>query len=296
MPRMQGRVTNEVEAEGSLREAMIDTGEVRLHTVSRGSGPPVVLLHGFPEFWYSWRHQMQALAEAGFSAIAPDLRGYNLSDKPQGVEAYRVDKLMADIEGLLRALGHSKAHIIGHDWGGYLAFYLAAHRPHLVDKLIVLNGPHPKIMARELAHPRQLAMSWYILFFQLPGLPERLITSRRGLERVFRSETSEGALSDEELEKYVTAMEQPGAATASIHWYRAAMRPPRLSRRIPSIEAPTLVLWGERDRFLGPGQLRGLEREARDLTVVRFPDAGHWLPQERPREVNERIVGFLKQP
>lgn len=292
---VQGRATTQAEASASLREQMVDTGEARLHTVTQGSGPPVLLLHGFPEFWYSWRHQMQALADAGFTAIAPDLRGYNLSDKPQGRSAYRVEKLIADIEGLLAALGHSKAHIVGHDWGGYLAFYLAAHRPKLVDRLVVLNGPHPKIMARELSNPRQLAMSWYMFFFQLPRLPERLITTRKGLARIFHGpDVGKGsAFSDDDLSRYVAAMKQPGAATASINWYRAAFSPPRFSRRIPPIQAPTLVLWGERDRFLGTGQLRGLEREARDLTVVRFPDAGHWLQQERPREVSERIVQFF---
>lgn len=283
------------EASSSREESMVDVGEVRLHVVTQGSGPPVLLLHGFPEFWYSWRHQMQALADAGFRAIAPDLRGYNASDKPHGQAAYRVEKLIGDIEGLLRALGYSKAHIVGHDWGGYLAWYLAAHRPELVDRLAVLNGPHPKIMARELSSPRQLAMSWYIFFFQLPLLPERLVATRRGIERIFRgsSPSANEAFSDEEVEKYVAAIERPLAATASINWYRAALRPPRIALRTPKIQAPTLVLWGEQDRFLSTGQLRGLEREARDLTVVRYPDAGHWLQQERPREISERLVQFF---
>lgn len=275
---------------------MVDVGEVRLHVVTEGSGPPVLLLHGFPEFWYSWRHQMKALAEAGFQAIAPDLRGYNLSDKPEGVAAYRIEKLAADIEGLLRGLGHERAHIVGHDWGGYLAFHLAAHRPDLVSRLVVLNGPHPKLMARELAKPGQLAMSWYILFFQLPKLPERLISTRAGMDRILRgwSASARAAFSDSDLDAYVAAIQQPGAVRAAINWYRAALRRPQLALRMPKIQAPTLVLWGEDDKALGLGQLRGLEREARELRIVRFPGAGHWLQQERPREVSESIVTFLE--
>lgn len=272
-------------------------GDVRLHVVSQGSGPPVLLLHGFPEFWYSYRHQMQALADAGFRAIAPDLRGYNLSDKPEGVSAYDVEKLVGDIEGLLRALGHSRVHLVGHDWGGYLAWYVAAHRPDLVSRLVILNGPHPKIMARELASPRQLAMSWYIFFFQLPFLPEKLIATREGLEKILRGggPSAEAAFTDADIDAYVTAMQQPGAVQAAINWYRAARSSPLRAFRIPRIQAPTLVVWGERDRFLGLGQLRGLEREVSHLKVVRLPDAGHFVQQERPSEVSARIVEFLEE-
>lgn len=275
-------------------EQMIDVGDIRLHVMTQGSGPPVLLLHGFPEYWYSWRHQMRALAEAGYSAIAPDLRGYNLSDKPRGVSAYRVEELADDIEGLLAALGHKRAHIIGHDWGGYLAFYLAAHRRNIVSRLAVLNGPHPKIMARELMSPRQLSMSWYLFFFQLPKLPERLVATRKGMERVLRG-ASGPFLSERDLDLFVKAIQQPGAARAAINWYRAALRSPQKSLQMPKIEAPTLVLWGERDPHLGLGQLRGLEREARHLKIQRFADAGHWLQQERPHEVNAAILDFLRE-
>lgn len=274
---------------------MISVGDVRLHVVSQGSGPPVLLLHGFPEFWYSYRHQMQALADAGFRAIAPDLRGYNLSDKPKGVRAYDVEKLMGDAEGLLRALGHSRVHLVGHDWGGYLAWYIAAHRPHLVSRLVILNGPHPKIMARELLTPSQLAMSWYIFFFQLPLLPEKVVTRRESLERVLRgwSPAAEVAFTDEDIDAFTEAMRKPGAATAAINWYRAVLRSPFRALRLPKIQAPTLVIWGELDRCLGLGQLRGLEREVAHLKIVRLPDAGHFVQQERASEVSAKIVEFL---
>lgn len=298
MRPVQSDSASQAKAKTGREERMVDVGDVRLHVVTQGSGPPVLLLHGFPEFWYSWRHQMDALADAGFRAIAPDLRGYNLSDKPKGVMAYRVEKLVSDIEGLLRALGHERVHVVGHDWGGYLAFYLAAHRPDLVSRLIVLNGPHPKLMARELTKPRQLAMSWYMLFFQLPKLPEKLVATREGMDRILRgwSESARAALSDSDLDAYVAAIQQPGAAKAAINWYRAALRRPHTSFRIPKIQAPTLVLWGEDDKALGLGQLRGLEKETRHFKLVRFPHAGHWLQQERPREVSREIVQFLKDP
>lgn len=284
-------------AHSGRSETMIDVGEVKLHVVTQGSGPPVLFLHGFPEFWYSWRHQMQAIADAGYEAIAPDLRGYNASDKPKGKGAYHIEKLANDVEGLIRALGHSRVHLVGHDWGGYLAWYIAAHRPHLVNRLVILNGPHPKIMARELSNPKQLAMSWYILFFQLPKLPERLVASRKGIERILRgwSPSSHEAFSDTDIGAYTAAIEKPGAATATLNWYRAAMRSPQIALRMPKIEAPTLVLWGERDHCLGTGQLRGLEREAKNLRIMRFADAGHWLQQERPREIGEHIVSFLRE-
>lgn len=271
-------------------------GDVRLHVVTQGSGPPVLLLHGFPEFWYSYRHQMQALADAGFRAIAPDLRGYNLSDKPKGVRAYDVEKLMGDVEGLLRALGHTRVHLVGHDWGGYLAWYIAARRPQLVSRLVILNGPHPKIMARELLTPSQLAMSWYIFFFQLPLLPEKLVTRRENLDRILRgwSPAAATAFTDQDIDAFTEAMNKPGAATAAINWYRAVMRSPLRALRLPKIQAPTLVIWGELDRCLGLGQLRGLEREVADLTIVRLPDAGHFVQQERASEVSARIAAFLK--
>jgi len=280
----------------SRSEEMVSVGDVRLHVVSQGSGPPVLLLHGFPEFWYSYRHQMQALADAGFRAIAPDLRGYNLSDKPKGIAAYGIEKLADDVEGLIRALGHDRVHLVGHDWGGYLAWYVAAHRPHLVSRLVVLNGPHPKIMARELLTPGQLAMSWYMFFFQLPVVPEKVVAKRESLERILRgwSPAAKTAFSDADIDAFTEAMQRPGAARAALNWYRAALRSPLRSLRTPKIQAPTLVVWGELDRCLGLGQLRGLEREVRHLTVVRLPDAGHFVQQERAEEVSARIVDFLK--
>src|SRR5690242_12831972 len=149
----------------------VDVGEVRLHVADAGNGPLVVLLHGFPEFWYTWRRQIPALAQAGFHAVAPDMRGYNLSDKPAGVRAYRVPALVEDVAGLIRACGAARATVIGHDWGGLVAWAFAMEHPEMLDRLVILNSPHPRAMARAIRTPRQFLKSWYMMFFQIPWLP-----------------------------------------------------------------------------------------------------------------------------
>ncbi len=158
---------------------------IRLHYVEAGTGPLVILLHGFPEFWYSWRHQLTALSEAGFRVVAPDQRGYNESDKPAGVSAYRIENLTADIAALVRHLGEPSAHIVGHDWGGVVAWHLPLHHPGLVRRLVILNAPHPALFVQALSRPAQLLRSWYIFFFQLPWLPEWALRRRNfaGLKR-----------------------------------------------------------------------------------------------------------------
>jgi epoxide hydrolase 4 len=276
-------------------DRLVDTGEVRLHVVTQGEGPPVLLLHGFPEFWYSWRHQMEALAQAGFCAIAPDLRGYNQSDKPRGVGAYRLERLEADIAGLLRALGHSRAHLVGHDWGGVLAFSFAAHQPRLVEKLAVLNAPHPNAMARALLRPAQLRRSWYLFFFQLPGLPERQILDPRFMRRALRGwAVNKARFPDSDIARFEQALAQPGAATAAVNWYRAAFRSPLANlKKLPRIEAPTLLIWGEQDRALGPELLDGLDARIANLRIERIAQASHWVQQDAPEEVNRLLLEFL---
>jgi pimeloyl-ACP methyl ester carboxylesterase len=268
-------------------------GEIELHVVSRGEGPPVVFLHGFPEFWYSWRHQIEALSAAGFQAIAPDLRGYNLSDKPTGVGAYRTKHLVGDVAGLIRAMGHEKAHVVSHDWGGAVAWHFAEAYPEMVEKLVVLNCPHPALMARRIWIPPQLFRSWYMFFFQLPSLPESRITKPAFVKQAFRGwATNPDAFSDEDLARYHEAICQPGAATAAINYYRAAMRRPTF--RWKTIDAPTMVIWGDQDKALGTELLRGTERIAPNLRVEHIPDASHWVQHDRPERVNELLLTFLK--
>jgi len=273
---------------------LIDCGRVRLHTVIEGSGPTVLLLHGFPEFWYCWRHQIPALADAGFRAVAPDLTGYNLSDKPRGAEAYRIRYLMDDVLGLIRALGCERVHVVAHDWGGVLGWYLAGNHPEVVDRHVSINGPHPTLMLRALQSSwAQMKKSWYIFYWQLPWLPEQTVLHPLFMRRALRgSSTRREVYTDEVLARYREAMAQPGAATGAINWYRA-IRYPRLPLR--RVERPTLVLWGEKDRFLGPETLVGLDREVSDLRVQRFPEGSHWVLHELPDQVNSAILGFLRE-
>lgn len=275
---------------------------IRLHWVEQGEGPLVVLLHGFPEFWYAWRHQIPALAAAGFRAVAPDLRGYNLSDKPAGVRAYRVEALLDDLAGLIALLGEGeeepRAHVVGHDWGGAFAWYAPLFCPERLRSLTLLNAPHPLAFRRELkTNPAQRKKSSYVFFFQLPWLPEARIRAGdfAALEKMLRRDpVTPGTFSDEDIRLYKEALARPGALTAAVNFYRAAMRfPPRAKGRAWPAGLRTLLVWGERDRYLGPGLLDGLDRWVPNLTVERIPDASHWVQADAPARVNDLLIRFL---
>ncbi|MEF2276792.1 alpha/beta hydrolase [Deinococcus sp. YIM 134068] len=269
---------------------------VRLHYVEAGeaSGPLVVLLHGFPEFWRAWEGQIGPLARAGFRVVVPDLRGYNLSEKPPGVDAYRVGNLQEDVAALIRALGHERAHVVGHDWGGIVAWALAIRQPEVVERLVVLNAPHPAAFRRVARKPAQWRRSWYIFFFQLPWLPERFL--HRFGAWALRG-TNPNAYSGEDRRLYREAWDQPGAATAMINYYRAMGRAggTQGGGRSSQVRAPTLLLWGERDVALLPelADADGLEPYVPDLRVVRFPRASHWVMRDEPVRVNNLLIGFL---
>jgi epoxide hydrolase 4 len=279
------------------RERFVQTNGLRLHLVEAGpeGGPPVVLLHGFPEFWYGWRRQIEPLADAGFRVIVPDQRGYNTSDKPDGVAAYRVETLARDVVGLLDAAGLERAAIAGHDWGGVVAWWLGLAHPERVGRLAILNAPHPAVMRRHLRSSLgQMRRSWYVLFFQLPRLPERFL-ARDGFANLARAVRGggRGTCTDEDLALYREAWAQPGALRAMVSWYRAALRPgggrlPRLR-----VSVPTLLLWGARDRFLG----REMARPSVDLcdrgTLEVFETATHWLQHDEAVAVSERLAAFL---
>ncbi len=271
---------------------------VRLHWVEQGEGPLVVLLHGFPDFWFTWRRQLPALAAAGFRAVAPDMRGYGLSGKPRGVAEYRMDRLVDDVAGLVARCGATRAHVAGHDWGGAVAWNLPRYHPDLVDRLVILNSPHPAAFRRELRTLDQLRRSWYVFFFQLPWLPEALLARRRAgfVKGLLRRElVAKDAFTREEIERHREAMLVPGALTAALAYYRAAFRVRAVPAKGPRrIERPTLVVWGERDSFLSPRLLDGLDRWVADLTVERLPGAGHWVHADAPARVNELLVGFFR--
>jgi pimeloyl-ACP methyl ester carboxylesterase len=278
-----------------LREGYAEVGDARLHYVEAGAGPLIVLLHGFPEFWFGWRLQIAPLAAAGFRVVAPDLRGYNLSSKPAGLAAYTADQLAADLRGLIRELGAESALLVGHDWGGTVAWTIAMNHPEVVDRLAILNAAHPRRLNQGLRNPRQLMRSWYFFYFQTPGLPERRVRRRhwRFFRRFLRD--ADPAYTPEEIERYVEAWSQPGAAAAMINYYRAAVRPPKGAKaELRPISAPTLVIWGLRDRYLGPklaepdhDDVPGLDR------VERLPDASHWVHHDESERVTHLLVDFF---
>lgn len=281
---------------GESRFAVVNG--VRLHYVEAGAGPLVVLLHGFPNCWHLWRRQIPALAAAGCRVVAPDLRGYNLSEKPDGVRAYRVAEVARDVTELIAHCGAESAAVVGHDWGGVIAWRLATRQPAVVRKLAVLNAPPPAAFARELRRPGQLARSSYALFFQLPRVPEVLLRAHDFalLERVLRSDPSRAdAFTDDDIERHKRAWREPGALTAMINYYRAAgrgvARRARVRRRL--VTCPTLVIWGERDRYLRSRLAEGMRPYASRLRVQRLPDASHWVPADAPDEVNALLAPFV---
>ena len=277
-------------------------GEVSLHVVEAGpaDGPLAILLHGFPEFWYGWRHQIGPLAAAGFRVVAPDQRGYNLSDKPQGVEAYAVDRLAADVTGLADVLGRERFFLAGHDWGGVVAWRVASRWPERVERLAILNAPHPQAFGPYArAHPGQALRSAYVGFFHLPLVPEAMLRvggfalMRNALERSSRP----GAFTPEDLARYKEAWREPGALTAMLNWYRALrLRPARAGGETPHtrIRCPTLVIWGRRDAALEPGLAEASAALCDDARIVWHDRATHWVQHDEPEAVNAALVDFLK--
>jgi pimeloyl-ACP methyl ester carboxylesterase len=294
-------VANETLGEVELAHRYADLGDVRLHYVEAGEGPLVLLLHGFPQFWYQWRHQIPALVEAGFRVVAPDMRGYNLSDKPPGVQAYRVELLARDVERLIRTCGEGTATVVGHDWGAIAAWIAAMRHPGRVERLAILNVPHPARSLDGLLSPMQLLRSSYMFFFQIPRLPEEVI--RAGdfalLRSVFRSDPVQPeAFTAEDIERYIEAIAQPGSLTASLNYYRALLRYPGETRALlQRVEAPVLVIWGERDRFLSRRLAEPPHLWVPNLIrVKRLPNASHWVAEDRPLEVNTLLLDFLRSP
>jgi pimeloyl-ACP methyl ester carboxylesterase len=249
-------------------------------------------MHGFPEFWYGWRRQIAPLAEAGFRVVAPDLRGYNLSSKPEGIAPYSAAELAADIRNLIEERGAESARVVGHDWGGTAAWTLAMEHPEVVDQLVILNAAHPRKLNEGLRHPSQLRRSWYFFYFQLPGLPEHHVQADDW--EFFRDFLSDArpAYTDDEFNRYVEAWAQPEAATAMINYYRYAVRH---SGEIRPVTAPTLVIWGEQDRYLGPTLAEPHREDVPNLDrVERLPNASHWVHHDEADRVNELLIDFFR--
>ncbi|MDF1666418.1 MAG: alpha/beta hydrolase, partial [Planctomycetota bacterium] len=251
-----------------------DLEDVRLHYVEAGDprGPLIILLHGFPEFWYSWRHQIPVLSEAGFRVIAPDMRGYNLSSKPSEVESYGADYLSRDVAALIQHCERDSATVVGHDWGGGVAWYFAMRYPQLLNRLVVMNAPHPEEFPIHLLDPSQLLKSLYMLIFQVPGLGERMMAKNNfaKLRRLYRNNpVNPLAFSSEDIERYVEAAARPGALTAMTNYYRAAAKALFRPRAFPvqPVRAPTLVIWGQQDTALAPSLAEVRRSLAPRLTI-----------------------------
>lgn len=288
-----------MDAELKPRHCAIETNGVRLHAVEAGpeGGPLLLLLHGFPEFWYGWRKQIEPLAAAGFHVLVPDQRGYNTSGKPRRVRDYDLDVLARDVVGIIDQTGARKAFVAGHDWGGAVAWWLGCHHPERLERLAILNCPHPKVMRDTLLKSsRQRKKSSYMFFFQLPWLPERTFRKNdfaltvRGLQRTSR----QGIFSEEDFARYREAWSQPGAVRSMIHWYRAALRSQGKWPPNPGVRGvPTLLIWGARDRNL----LREMAQPSIDLCengrLEFIEEASHWVQHEEPERVNRLLLDFF---
>ena len=281
-----------------LTHDFIDTNGVRLHYVSQGEGKLMLMLHGFPEFWYSWRHQIAEFS-ADYQTVAVDLRGYNDSDRPDGVEAYRMSELVADVRGVIEGLGYESCILIAHDWGGAIAWNFAYAYPEMVEKLIILNIPHPAKFAEGLQTPQQLFKSWYVFAFQLPWLPEFLfqLNDYQAIKEAFSGMAiDKTAFSPADLDAYRDAAAKPGALTATINYYRAAFQELVTGDRSGwgILDVPTLTIWGENDTALGKELTYGTEAYVRDWQIKYIPDCSHWVQQEQPALVNRYIREFLE--
>ena len=277
---------------------------INLHWVEAGAGPLVVLLHGFPEFWYSWRHQIPALVEAGYRVVAPDMRGYNESDKPEGYDNYLGKALSGDVVGLIEACDAESATVVGHDWGGVTAWTLAIHHPEVLDKLVILNAPHPGVFLRGIRNPAQIIRSSYVGMFQPPLLPEIALRANNfALLRLALRGGSQraGAFTDEDLERYTEAFAKPGALTAMLAYYRAMGR--RIipaarqtgagaSDRDRTVTATTLIIWGRNDPVLGEN-LADPGDSVPNRRVEFIDEASHFVQSDAPERVNELLIEFL---
>ena len=296
-----------INLDSSIRHGDAQIGGVRLHYVQRGSGGRlVILLHGFPECWFSWRHQLMALGE-GYTVVAPDMRGYNLSDKPEGVANYKIDLLVDDVLGLVRHFGAEQAAIVGHDWGAGVAWAVAQRYPEYVWKLVAMQVP-PMAVWRANLTLRQALRSWYMLFFQLPRLPEWLMSAKdyAFVERIFKKTVARpGAFTDTDIAVYKRALSEPGALTAAINYYRANVFSMFLKRRRRGneelsderIRVPTLFIYGEKDHAIVPETVRDVKSYVdAPYREVRIKQSAHWVQNEAVTEVNAALQSFLASP
>jgi pimeloyl-ACP methyl ester carboxylesterase len=257
----------------------------------------MLLLHGFPDFWYSWRRQIPEFAR-DHKVVAVDLRGYNDSDKPTEKSAYTMPKLIEDVVGIIQGLGYDRCVLVGHDWGGAIAWNVAYTHPELIDRLVVLNLPHPAKFQQGLLTPQQLLRSSYIFFFQLPWLPEAVLrwNNYRAIAAAFKGMAiDKTAFTADDLEAYKTAVAKPGALTSMLNYYRNLFKNgvKMSGRQWNVLKVPTLLIWGEKDIALGKELTYGTEQYVEDLRIQYIPNCSHWVHHEQPQLVNQTIREFL---
>ncbi|WP_017813973.1 MULTISPECIES: alpha/beta fold hydrolase [Paenibacillus] len=277
----------------------IATNGINLHVAQAGpmDGPLVILLHGFPEFWHGWMNQIEALVAEGYRVWAPDQRGYNLSDKPQGIESYTLDVLVDDIAGLIQSSGHAQVDMVGHDWGAIVLWRLSERYPELIRRQVIMNVPHPAVMMDFLkSHAKQMMKSAYVFFFQIPDLPEKILASKdwKRLTGMLQQSANEGAFSEEELDLYREAWSQPGADTAMLNWYRALMQKRPEISDTAMITVPTRMIWGSNDQALSKEMSDLSIRKCENGELIHLDHCTHWLHHEDPTRVNTLILQHLK--
>ncbi|MBN8657477.1 MAG: alpha/beta hydrolase [Anaerolineae bacterium] len=286
-----------------MQSQFIEVNGVKLHVVTDGpeGGTPVILLHGFPEFHYGWRGQIPALAEAGFRVIAPDQRGYNLSDKPKGVSAYNVDTLAKDVVGLFDHFGIQKARLVGHDWGAVVAWTVALNHPERLEKLTILNVPHPDVMRRFILEDKQQRKnSWYVFFFQIPFFVEWMLSKEnfRNMARMLVGSGRKSTFTRSDIEAYKKAWSQPGALTAMLNWYRSIFRGSLkyVFKKIPTrrVSVPTRILWGMKDVALSHEMAKPSAELCDDGELIFFEKATHWVQHDEADAVNKNLIEFLR--
>lgn len=282
----------------NLEHVFLPTNGIRLHVVQSGSryGELVILLHGFPEFWYGWRKQIRPLANAGLRVWIPDQRGYNLSDKPKGLAAYKLDELAKDVVGLIDAAGVDKCCLAGHDWGAAVAWWVGLHYPERLHKLAILNVPHPAVMMQTLSNSiSQLKKSWYIFFFQIPFLPEAILRNNDWelVVKMMKTGSKSGSFSTADFEQYRHAWWRKNAMTSMLNWYRAVLQKSPDLKANQRIQVPTLILWGANDIALGREMARSSLELCDQGKLVFFEQSSHWVQHDESEAVNKYLVDFF---
>lgn len=281
-----------------LEHTMIAVNGVRLHVVSAGptGGKPVILLHGFPEFWRGWSKQISPLAEAGYRVIVPDQRGYNLSNAPKDIRAYSLDNLSRDITGLMDHFGYQQAAVVGHDWGGAVAWHLGIHHPERVERLGILNLPHPLVVSKFLRTSlQQMLRFWYFAYFQIPRLPDWLasINNYAGAASILTASGKDSTFSTDDIAEYKQAWANSGGLTGMLNWYRAAVRYPPRMKPGALLTMPVLIVWGRRDVALQYEMASASLKYCPNGRLITLNDATHWVQHDEPQAVARALLEFL---